>query len=182
MNKTLLILSLMLLASRLSSAQDTPQQVTIYHSVESGNISQQQAVETILAHNMVNRGATALYTAGQSITLQPGFIAQAGSVFKAWIGVVNSVNPDVAGLSLRAYPNPFVEQTTIEFVLPHGGRVEHALLNMTGQLIRQQKDETEQSSGMHQSQLNGSDLPAGTYLYRIQVGKESRTIQLLKKP
>ncbi|GAB3882645.1 hypothetical protein GCM10028825_05690 [Spirosoma agri] len=162
-------------------AQQYPQRLILDRStITSGD---QRAVEAIIASNQLRQGATAHYTAGQSITLQPGFVAQAGSVFTATVSVVSSTTSrEGSDLSARAYPNPFIDQTTIEYRLPLGGSVRHRLTDAKGQEIRQLEAISEQSSGVHQLQLEGSALPAGVYLYQLQVGPESRTLRLIKRP
>ena len=176
--------SIGLLLSGSVFAQEYAQQLTISQSVLVGAFSEQKATQFIAAKNAVSSGATALYTAGQSVTLQPGFIAQAGSVFKATVEpVVSSLaKSDVPGLSVRAYPNPFVDQATVEYSLPLGGAVHHTLIDAKGQVVRQSEEVIEQSVGIHQNQIEGSNLPAGVYLYQLQAGSQTRTLRLVKKP
>jgi hypothetical protein len=181
--KTQVLSVCLVLTGNVVMAQEYPQHLAISQSVVAGVVSEQKAEETIRASNAVNQGATALYKAGQSVTLQPGFVAQAGSVFMAIVAPLNSVKTaaDLLGLSVRAYPNPFVEQATIDYNLPTSGRVRHTLLNEKGQVVRQIENVMEQPVGRHQARVEGADLPIGIYLYRIEQGTESRTLRLLKK-
>lgn len=84
-------------------------------------------------------------------------------------------------LWIQVYPNPFVDRATVEYNLPTGGLVRHTLLDAKGRVLRQAGEGEEQSAGHHQIQLSGVNLPPGHYLYRIQVGKESRTMRLVRK-
>ena len=84
-------------------------------------------------------------------------------------------------LSVRIYPNPFVDRATVDYNLPTGGLVRHTLLDAKGGVLRQAHEGVEQSAGHHQMHLSGVSLPPGTYLYRIQVGTESRTLRIVRK-
>lgn len=84
-------------------------------------------------------------------------------------------------LWVRVYPNPFVDRATVEYNLPVGGAVRHTLLDAKGAVLRQVQEGGEQPAGRHQLQLSGVSLPPGPYLYRIQVGVESRTVRLIRK-
>lgn len=162
-------------------AQQYPQRLTLTR-LEHVHCDQ-KAVESIVASNQVSKGIVAHYTASQSVSLQPGFVAQAGSVFTATVSVVSSgTTRERADLSVHAYPNPFINQTTIEYHLPLSGPVRHRLVDAKGQVVQQLKPLTEESSGTYQLQLEGSALPDGVYLYQLQAGSESRTLRLLKKP
>lgn len=165
-------------------AQSYVPQLSLNQPISAGQTSEQKATQTIQARSTISSGAVAFFTAGQSVSLQPGFVAQAGSVFAATIGPVVSVPTasDVPGLMVRAYPNPFAESTTVEYNVPKSGPVEHTLTDLQGQVLRQSSDPTEQSVGIHQTQVDGRNLPTGVYLYRVQVGKESQTLRLVKKP
>lgn len=165
-------------------AQSYSSQLNLSQPISAGSVNEQKATETIVTRSVVSPGAVALFTAGQSISLQPGFVAQVGSVFEATIGVVvsSSTTSDVSALKVRAYPNPFVESTTIEYSLPKASLVEHTLTDLQGQVVRQLSDPTDQPAGIHQTLVDGRNLPAGVYLYHLQTGKESQTFRLVKKP
>ena len=164
-------------------AQEYTSQLTLSHAVTSGVRSDQKATESILARNTVAQSATALYSAGRSVSLHPGFVAQAGSVFAATVEPVFPSRPvgDAAGLSAGAYPNPFVDRTTIEYTLPLQGRIRHKLMNAKGQILRQSEELQEQAAGRHLTQVEGGNLPTGVYLYELLVGSQIRTLRLIKK-
>jgi len=64
-------------------------------------------------------------------------------------------------------PNPFNEQTTIQFYLPQ--QVQHAslqIVNQRGKLIRQYDLQT---VGIGQVQVQAGELPAGIYAYTLRV-------------
>lgn len=135
------------------------------------------------ATNVIESGATAHYTAGQSVTLQPGFVARAGSVFQATISnVVSQTSPEPGTtLTIRAFPNPVETTTTVEYNLPEARRVTHTLTDATGRLIRQSDGQEVESAGSHRAPLDLSRLPIGVYLYQVETGGGSKVLRLVKK-
>lgn len=182
--KLVLFLSILLLGSHVVVAQEYPEKLQIRQAVVAKSVNEQKAVQTIEASNQISSTAKAVYAAGQSVILQPGFVAQAGAVFSARIESVRSLASasDIPALSVRAYPNPFQDQTTIEYFLPQSGPVCYRLLDMSGQTVQQGQAKDEQPVGLRQMQLDGERLPAGIYLYRLQTEQGTRTIRLIKQP
>ncbi len=76
------------------------------------------------------------------------------------------------------YPNPFNPVTHIAFSLPQREYVTLQIFNVQGQLI-QTLLEQDLSSGRHQVDFDGSQLPSGVYLYRIQAGKYAKTKKMM---
>ena len=158
-------------------------QTVLTQQVEAGQQQQQHSATRLEARNLIANLATADYTAVQAVTLQPGFTAQAGSVFSARIATKQANSGESSrSLSLTAYPNPFIERTQLEYNLPVSAQVNYRLTNVQGQVIGQQSGSNWQESGRHQLNLSGSDLPQGVYLYHIQVGADQKTIRLIKQP
>ena len=65
--------------------------LNITHTITDGSVELHQATNNITASNTVESGATATYEAGNSIVLEPGFKAEAGSNFVARIVDFNCV-------------------------------------------------------------------------------------------
>ncbi len=87
---------------------------------------------------------------------------------------------------LQNYPNPFNSNTRIEFELPEAGRVELAIYNTSGQLIRMLLFE-ERAAGRHLVQWDGLDsmgrqVSSGVYVYVLKVNgqQQVRKMQILK--
>ncbi len=81
------------------------------------------------------------------------------------------------------YPNPFNPTTTIRYDLVATSNVELAIYNTLGQRIRTLVRK-QQMAGSHSVQWNGkdsagNDVPAGTYLCRLQAGDEVRIIKMV---
>ncbi len=182
MKKSVLMIALTLTTAG-AFAQQYEAKVTISRNVAPGTFREEKALEILAATNTVERTATALYTAGQTVTLQPGFEAKAGSVFQATIGpVVNVKSPELGtDLTAKAYPNPFSAETIIEYSLPKAGKVEFSLFNAQGQLINKTNSQDIEAAGTHRTQVEGTDLPAGIYLYQVQSGDRNKTLRLIKQ-
>lgn len=164
-------------------AQELLRQQTFYQTETAGSVSDRAAIDQIAAHNTVEPGAQAHYAAGQAVTLHPGFTAQAGSVFRATIGLVSAntktIRPEIE-FSARAYPNPFQQTTTIEYVLPQAGQVSFTLVDEQGHVLGQ--DTSHREGGRQERNLTGTNLTEGIYFYQIRSDGQQRIIRLIKTP
>lgn len=138
--KTILVISSLLLSgSAFSQATDQP--LVIAQDVLAKGISQQQTPYTILAYNHIQPRAIAHYQAGQAITLQPGFVTQAGSVFEATISNVplTKVEP---GLVVRALGNPVTgSHAQVEISGVVGQSVNLRLVDQQSRMVYEQRIE-----------------------------------------
>lgn len=175
-----LFTSLLLLGS-LASYSQSP---TIYtQPIAAGQQKQEYSPTQFAAANRIAPQASVNYWAGQSILLQPGFEAQAGSVFSASIRTEKTMGNERGNqLSLLAYPNPFGPTTRIEYVLPHSGPVRGMLTTIQGQVIGQPMSLEWQEAGRHELAVSGADLPSGTYIYLLQTGTKQKAIRLIRQP
>ena len=152
-------------------------------NVESNEQRTEHAAVALTARNQIAPQASAIYTAGGSVTLQPGFMARAGSVFSASIESRPVLGDEAANqLTVIAYPNPFRQQTRVEYNLPRATQVKATLTNAQGQIVSLPSDAKWEESGRHEVNLSGENLPAGTYIYQLQTGGEQKTIRLIKQP
>ena len=71
------------------------------------------------------------------------------------------------GLNISNYPNPFNPATNINFTIPENGRVILRVYDMLGRVVESLLDET-RAAGTHQVTFNGSRLPSGAYVYRLE--------------
>ena len=79
--------------------------------------------------------------------------------------------------SLRGnYPNPFVGFTRIVFDLPTKSEVSVDVLDVTGRRVRRVPTQTLEAGWERGVDLSGAGLPAGMYLYRVQVVSPEGTI------
>lgn len=82
-------------------------------------------------------------------------------------------------LSFKNYPNPFSEQTTIEFYLHNQQYVRLDIYNTSGNLVKTLVNDN-LSAGQHAITWNASDknnniLPAGLYIYKLSTSVEVKT-------
>lgn len=79
---------------------------------------------------------------------------------------------DVKSFELMAnFPNPFNPSTIIRYHLPAKSLVELSVFNLQGKKIATLLNQR-QNAGTHQIAFDGESLSSGTYLYRLQAGKE----------
>jgi hypothetical protein len=181
MKHTLLSLSICLVALA-ANAQDIDQQAQVSQSVRANARYDLKAVERISATNLVERQATATYTAGKAIVLQPGFEARAGSVFQATIAPVSArLAEPGSGLLVSASPNPFQDLTTVEYTLPTATTVKHTLTDARGGVIRQTESDGIQAAGTYKLGVDGGSLPTGVYLYQVKTDNQTKVIRLLRQ-
>lgn len=80
-----------------------------------------------------------------------------------------------------SYPNPFTERTTINYGLAEDGPVTVEVFDVLGKKVQTLVSEN-RKAGNHSLQFDGSSLPAGTYLYRINAnGKVTSDKLMLNK-
>ncbi len=89
-------------------------------------------------------------------------------VSSGYSSVVSESKPN--GFSLEQnYPNPFNPTTTIEFSLKEPGKVNLSVYNVTGQKVATLIDGS-LGAGSHTIVWNATQLPTGTYFYKLQSG------------
>lgn len=76
------------------------------------------------------------------------------------------------------YPNPFNPVTNIKFSLPEQTQLKINLYNMLGELVATIAQGT-YVSGYHLVTLNASNLPSGTYIYRLESNEFVQVKKLL---
>ncbi len=82
-------------------------------------------------------------------------------------------------LQVRAnYPNPFNNQTRVEFYVPKSGMVKAELFNIQGQRVKILLN-SNVPAGRHYLLIDGHDLASGIYLLRLQSGRESKVRRML---
>ncbi|MEM6337349.1 MAG: T9SS type A sorting domain-containing protein, partial [Bacteroidota bacterium] len=83
--------------------------------------------------------------------------------------------------ALSNAPNPFNPTTTLRFELRTSERVVLEVYNTQGQRVATLID-GERAAGVHTARFDAADLPTGTYIARLTVGRlvESRRLSLVK--
>lgn len=80
-------------------------------------------------------------------------------------------NPDRFILN-QNYPNPFNPSTILSYTLKTDSEVKLTVYNLVGQSVEVLVDEF-QTSGYYEYSFDATNLPAGIYLYKLQVGEYS---------
>ncbi len=96
---------------------------------------------------------------------------------------VNTDHPEAPGsfTLTQNYPNPFTGTTTIQYALDQPGQVRLEVFDVEGRRVASLADGT-QPAGQHRVAFDGSQLPSGTYLYRLVSpnGIQSRKMTVLR--
>ena len=72
------------------------------------------------------------------------------------------------------YPNPFAHTTTIEYALPASGPVRLVVYDALGREVVALVDGVRQA-GAHAAVFDGTSLPSGVYLYRLEAAGQANT-------
>ncbi len=85
--------------------------------------------------------------------------------------------PEKTRLS-QNYPNPFNPVTNIQFAIPQSSKVNLAIYNVAGQLVRTLVDQV-QPAGEYSVRFDGARLPSGVYFYRLETGSDMLVKQMV---
>ncbi len=77
------------------------------------------------------------------------------------------------------YPNPFNPSTIIAFDLPEDANVTLSIFNILGQEVLRVVDNEILKAGNHRLNVNMSNLPSGTYFYRLESQKFSSVKKMI---
>jgi hypothetical protein len=80
------------------------------------------------------------------------------------------------------YPNPFNPTTTIEFSLTENSQIDLTVYSLTGELITHLVKSKDFSKGAYKVTFDASRLASGTYIYKLDNGKNviSKKMSLIK--
>ncbi len=84
------------------------------------------------------------------------------------------------GIALKNWPNPSIDQTTIEYVLSTSEEISLSLIDAYGQSVRTLKEPTMVEAGAHQLTLDLGELPSGIYWCVLKTQQERKIIRLIK--
>jgi hypothetical protein len=96
-----------------------------------------------------------------------------------WLDIEDAIATLPGGFELHQnYPNPFNPATTIAYTLSQPAEVSVRIYNVAGQLV-QELVSGFQTQGRHEVRFNANDLASGVYMYRVAVGSEVQTRQMV---
>lgn len=109
---------------------------------------------------------------------------ESGGLFKSSEPVItsaaNSLEFDQSDIALYPnYPNPFSEGTNISFYLPDATQVSLEIADYSGKSVQKLLEQF-LLPGKHQVFLEGTSLPVGLYVLRLQTNRRIETTTLLK--
>ena len=141
----------------------------------------------VLAGDVNGDGATDLVVLGRSVEGGDGgaFVFLNQGVPAATAIAAETATPPSAFALGANYPNPFNPATTIPFAVPaEAGAVDLTIYNVLGQPVRQVWNGP-LAAGEHRLAWDGRDgqgqpVAAGVYLYRLQVGDQTRIRKMVK--
>lgn len=79
---------------------------------------------------------------------------------------------------LVSYPNPFSESTTIRYEVEQDGPVTVAVYDILGKKVRTLVSESK-TAGNHSVNFRAENLPAGTYIYKVEAGSKVYSNKML---
>jgi hypothetical protein len=128
---------------------------------------------------------TTITTTGtaQSITLEPGeyHVYLNRNVVSTVTTPVSSINASGNNLSIKVYPNPVAQNSTIDLNIPESGNVRIDLVNIMGQQSQNIKTGF-LSKGHYTINLNkNKSLPAGVYLLKVNTNATAGTVKIILK-
>ncbi|MCX6303644.1 MAG: T9SS type A sorting domain-containing protein [Bacteroidetes bacterium] len=88
-------------------------------------------------------------------------------------------SPENRNISVSAFPNPFRDQTTIQYSIQDNCRVKVSVCNIYGEVIRTLVEKS-QPAGTYMVDFSDALLPAGFYVCRVSAGVNTETARLVK--
>jgi hypothetical protein len=92
---------------------------------------------------------------------------------------VNAVEAEP--MSTGIYPNPVTPSSQLDYQMKAAGPVTVDLLDKNGSKLRTLLTESNAEKGSHTQQLNLSDLPVGSYYYKVTTNAGSETKRFVKE-
>jgi hypothetical protein len=80
---------------------------------------------------------------------------------------------------MTAVPNPFTENTQIDFVMPETGAFELEIYDLKGMLVKKVAAGSAAANERRSVEVNGSQWPTGVYMARLVTGQEVKVIKIV---
>lgn len=157
-----------------------------------------QTQQTITAEGMIPNTDNTTFIAEQSITLMPGFHAQAGAEFHAYIEDCTPASPFVETPAeertapeikqtestelvqeLTVAPNPFRYSTTLKYTLEKSTAVNLSIYAMSGQLVKEIVSESIQQAGNYEYTFEPNGNAGNTYFAVMTTPEQVMTKKLI---
>ena len=155
----------------------------------SGSYEWLECMEDIDADLTTEVGAELIYDAGNSILLKEGTFLKSGSKFLGQIEGCNAVannafkmgmlQEETKNSDLKAYPNPFSQQSQISFNMNTAGRVSLDVYNSESKHMLNLIDNGFKRKGPQTLEFT-ADLPSGMYFLELKTEDSSEQFKLMK--
>ncbi len=86
---------------------------------------------------------------------------------------------ELEDVTLKTYPNPFVNKSTISYRLASSQNVTLSIFNSIGCLV-EKIDDGEKQQGVHEVVFNASRLPTDLYFIRLAAGRKVYTVTAIR--
>ena len=176
----------------------------ITHEDEDLSSNYFKSSSSITSNSYVDRQVKVVYMATEEIKLMEGFHARAGSNFTA---MINSCTPDnelinqeqfnltettfeesqmnkelstVRNIQLTTNPNPFLNQTILEYTLPELETISVSLYSLSGQKIKTILPKATQEAGLYNYSIDGQFLDTGIYILEVLTSNERIQKKIVK--
>ncbi len=148
--------------------------------------------------------ANVTYTAGNDITLKPGFVTKSGSTFKATISpylncngphnyrlerlaeetsseenFTETMTSPSSKLAIQFYPNPATDKTTFQISSPEEGAAKLVITDPAGNVIGGSSETFTFVKGTNAMPLDVSKFKAGVYTFSVQIGASTASQKLV---
>jgi hypothetical protein len=133
----------------------------------------------IISFRYYDAGSDEVYPCDETLVFyEDMIIADAFESFQLHVHSANRVTDPTgpAGPSLKAYPNPFMDQVHIEYTIEERSKVRIEVYDMLGKVV-EYLDERTLDPGTYYSDWNPVQIPGGTYVLKMSSG----TSTLMKK-
>ena len=80
---------------------------------------------------------------------------------------------------LSAFPNPFSDQTTLQFTLPEGGEASLEVYDLQGRLVRQLFAGIAEAGVAREFAFDGRELASGIYIAKLVTGSQVLTMKIM---
>ncbi len=139
---------------------------------------------SVISTGIIGQNQNVVYDAGAFVELQPGFLSDSndGVVFFAKIeGCTQQFRERKLVLPsfFKIYPNPFSQQSTLEFELSNDTEVSIFISDITGKKLSTLADNQQKNAGKHQVTFNANGIAPGIYYCTLIAGDKIETQKMV---
>ncbi|MBZ0246461.1 MAG: S8 family peptidase [Cyclobacteriaceae bacterium] len=162
------------------------------------------ASDNINASNIINSGTDIIYSAGNTVTLLPGFEVKPSNTFRAVttgcisgnIGgrvrngqsepikiayePISEIEESIEKEIVIVSPNPFDNNITFEYYIKEDSKVTLQIFDLTGKIVATLVDNDPKIKGIHHENFGGDYLLNGIYIFRMRTNSSVLTGRIIK--